>query len=619
MHQLLKSFSRLHVLSLSHYEITELPELIGELKHLRYLDLSNTSIKVLPESICTLYNLQTLNLYGCHSLIRLPTDMWKLVNLKILDIRESNLQQLPPHMGRLKNLRMLPYFLASRDTGISELKDLSNLKGDLYILGMEHVADDKNAVEANLMDKKYLDKLVLEWRRGSDGMLDDDVLDALQPHRNLRELTIKHYSGTKFPNWIADPSFSNLAIISLGNSSYCKHLPPLGQLPSLKNLIVEGMDTVCSVGLEFYGGGRSFSVKPFRSLEILKFKNMPLWEEWFPFGVAEFPLLYELCIENCPRLEKIPGSLASLKTLEIRNCKKLSCIPCLPHIQNLVLEECDQVIMNSVADLASLEKLRLDKILNLKCMPSEFFHGFTALCDLQLANCDELMVLSDQFGLAHHTCIRRLTISKCSFRFLWPEKEEALPHLLECLEISYCYNLVQIPPGILSLKSFKTLNINNCPKLSSLPEMNSPSNLRHLEIKECQALPFLPNGLMRNENLPLELLVIDSCSSLESFPDGDLPVTLHHLQISNCSKLNVLPTSNSSASSSDSSSSLKVLEVCDCIMLSSLPDHLYNFIHLDKLLISNCLRLVSFPDGGLPPNLMSLSISDCHNLRELPD
>ncbi|KAK1560946.1 hypothetical protein Q3G72_032637 [Acer saccharum] len=246
--------------------------------------------------------------------------------------------------------------------------------------------------------------------------------------------------------------------------------------------------------------------------------------------------------------------------------------------------------MNSVADLASLEKLRLDKILNLKCMPSEFFHGFTALCDLQLASW-----------------------------FLWPEKEEALPHLLECLEISYCYNLVQIPPGILSLKSFKTLNINNCPKLSSLPEMNSPSNLRHLEIKECQALPFLPNGLMRNENLPLELLVIDSCSSLESFPDGDLPVTLHHLQISNCSKLNVLPTSNSSASSSDSSSSLKVLEVCDCIMLSSLPDHLYNFIHLDKLLISNCLRLVSFPDGGLPPNLMSLSISDCHNLRELPD
>ncbi|KAK4847137.1 hypothetical protein QYF36_026027 [Acer negundo] len=315
-----------------------------------------------------------------------------------------------------------------------------------------------------------------------------------------------------------------------------------------------------SVGLEFYSGGHNFSVKPFQSLKILKVKNMPLWEEWFLSGVAEFPLLYELCIENCPRLEKILGSLASLKTLEIRNCKKLSCIPCLPHIQNLVLEECDQVIMNSVTDLASLEKLCLDKILNLKCIPSEFFHSFTALCDLQVANCDELMVLSDQFGLAHHTCLRRLTISKRSFMFLWPEKKEALPHLLECLEISYYYNLIQIPPGILSLKSFKILNINNCPKLSSLPEMNSPSNLRHLEIKECQALPFLPDGLIRNENLSLEFLVIDGCSSLKSFPDGDLPVTLHHLQISNCPQLNVLPTSNSPASNSNSSSSLKVLE-----------------------------------------------------------
>ncbi|KAK3184971.1 hypothetical protein Dsin_032257 [Dipteronia sinensis] len=78
--------------------------------------------------------------------------------------------------------------------------------------------------------------------------------------------------------------------------------------------------------------------------------------------------------------------------------------------------------------------------------------------------------------------------------------------------------------------------MNSMKSSCSLPEMNSPSNLRHLEIKECQALPFLPDGLMPNENLPLEFLVIDGCSSLESFPDGDLPL-------------------NSSASSSNSSSS----------------------------------------------------------------
>lgn len=611
LHQLIKSFGRLHVLSLSNYEIAELPELIGELKVLRYLDLSYTAIKLLPESVCTILNLQTLDLYGCQNLIQLPADTWKLVDLKYLDIRGTNLQRFPPHMGRLKDLRMLPYYPVSKDhgSGISELKNLCNLQGELHILGMENVEDDTTAVEANLMDKRYLEKLVLEWQRGSDGMLEDDVLGSLQPHRNLRALAIRFYSGTKFASWLADPSFSNLSILSLSNSKNCRNLPPLGQLPSLKNLIIEGMQNVSSIGVEFYGTN-----KPFASLQTLKFKDMPILKTWVSSAATEFPHLSELSIENCPELsERIPESLVSLKTLEIRNCKKLTFIPCLSSIENLVLQECDQVILNSVTNLTSLEKLCLDKIQNLKSLHSEFFLSFPSLCDLLVANCNDLTFLSDQFGLAQNTSLRKLTISACPFLFLWPERNCAPPCLLEYLKISYCHFLVLIPPGLLSLESFKTLIINNCSKLRSLSEMDSPSKLRHLEIKQCEALEHLPDGLMRNQNLPLEHLVIDGCSSLKSFPDGHLPITLQHLQVSNCPVLNALP------SSSASSSSLKVLEVCNCIGLSSLPDDLYNFTCLDKLSISNCERLAYFSVGGLPPNLTSLSISGCHNLIQLPD
>ncbi|KAK2636960.1 hypothetical protein Ddye_031752 [Dipteronia dyeriana] len=659
--ELLKTFTRLRVLSLKQFKITELPDLIGELKRLRYLDLSSTLIKVLPESITTLYNLQTLLLHNCHNLAELPRDMGNLVNLRELDIRGTDLRQFPPHMGRLENLRTLPYFIVSRDaqndggSDIVELKDLSNIQGDLRLCGLECVEKDTDAVTANLLDKKYLNKLVLEWISDFDGMMVEDVLNALQPHRNLKELSIKHYSGEKFSNWTADPSFSNLMFIGLSNCKNCKSLPPLGQLPSLKDLIIERMDAVRKVGPEFYGASWC-SVRPFKSLETLKFKDMPVWEEWCSVSDGEFPYLHELCIENCPKLsDKMPESFGSLKSLEIRNCIELYLIPRLPQIQNLVLIECDQAILETVGDLTSLEKLLLHKVLRLKHLPNELFHRLTALSDLEIGKCDELSSLFNQFGLLRNPCLKRLKIWECSLNLLWREEEYGLPHLLVGLEISDCKNLTSLPEKLHSLKSLKTLKITNCPRLVLLPEMEGPSSLRHLQIKECEALQSLPNGLMHNENLSLEVLEIDGCSSLKGFTKGELPLTLQKLKISNCSNLNVLPkgllskntcleslqisgcsltsfpvicpsplqsfvpSSSSSSSRSSSSPSLKVLEVRDCINLESLPVGLHNSIHLDTLLISNCSILESFPDGGLPPNLTTLSISRCANLQELPN
>ena len=71
----------LRVLSLSGYEIFELPNSISDLKHLRYLNLSNTSIRRLPKSTNSLYNLQTLILKGCSHLTTLPKKFGNLVNL----------------------------------------------------------------------------------------------------------------------------------------------------------------------------------------------------------------------------------------------------------------------------------------------------------------------------------------------------------------------------------------------------------------------------------------------------------------------------------------------------------------------------------------------------------
>ncbi|KAK4842535.1 hypothetical protein QYF36_023327 [Acer negundo] len=346
-------------------------------------------------------------------------------------------------------------------------------RGDLCIRGLESVDIEKDAVGANLLHKKYLNKLVLEW--------------------------------------ISD-----------------------------------------------------FDVRPFKSLETLKFKDMPVWKEWCSFGVGEFPCLRELRIENCSKLsDTIPKSLDSLKSLEISNCIELSWIPCIAQIQNLVLVGCDQTILETVVDLTSLEKLLLHKVLKLKHLPNELFHGLTALSDLEIGNCDELTVLFNMFGLLCNTSLKRLKIWKCSLNLLWPEEEYGLPHLLEGLEISDCMNLTSLPEKLHSLKSLKTMKIINCPRLVALPEMDSPSNLRYLQIKECEALQSLPKGLMHNENLSLEVLEIDGCSSLKCFAKGELPLTLQKLKITNCSNLNDLP-----AGLLSKNTCLECLQISGCSLTS---------------------------------------------------
>ncbi|RVW74185.1 hypothetical protein CK203_055945 [Vitis vinifera] len=96
------------------------------------------------------------------------------------------------------------------------------------------------SLEANLKSKERLDELVFNWDGNYDAIVGDSlnqptVLEKLQPHKNLKKLSIE----------------------------YCG-----GALPSLKNLWIEKIDGVQRVGPEFDGNGPS-SFKPFGSLESL--------------------------------------------------------------------------------------------------------------------------------------------------------------------------------------------------------------------------------------------------------------------------------------------------------------------------------------------------------------
>ncbi|KAK5794745.1 hypothetical protein PVK06_035987 [Gossypium arboreum] len=211
--------------------------------------------------------------------------MKNLIKLEHLDISRTHILQMPPRYGNLKRLQLLTCFVVGNNgvSGISEVKDLSLLRGTFSILTLQHVSRIEHAEMANLKDKKYLRELVLEWDAPCNGntqsagnsppnekamdnpqnwngkSAEDDlqnlcathasnVLDKLQPGENLENLEIKNFFGMSLPNWLGNASFSKMERQTLENLQSCNSLPPLGQLPSLKELAILKLTEVKIIG-----------------------------------------------------------------------------------------------------------------------------------------------------------------------------------------------------------------------------------------------------------------------------------------------------------------------------------------------------------------------------------
>ncbi|KAM0069334.1 putative virus X resistance protein-like, coiled-coil [Helianthus debilis subsp. tardiflorus] len=394
---LLPKLPMLRVLSLSHLEIIEVPEVISSLKHLRYLNLSRTKIKELPENVGNMYNLQTLILSDCWELCKLPNSFLNLKKLQHFDIRNTPLEKLPLGIVEFKSLYTLSKVIIGGDDGIeiTELKGFKNLHGTISIEGLQRVQSALHARDVNLYLKE-ISKLELGWSNKFDdsrnGPLEKEVLNELEPNRDmLKKLTIMAYGGTEFPKWVGDPSFHEMVKVSLYECHNCTSLPPFGQLPSLKKLFIHGMDNVKVIDLEL-----TKSVVAYPSLEVLKFEDMSGWEVWLTKNEgldAVFPCLQELHIENCPKLINVSmEALPSLKVLKINRCG-------------------DGVLRSLVQAASSITMLDISSISGLTY---EVWRGVIehigAVAEISIEECNEIRYLWESEAEASKVRKRRLLI-----------------------------------------------------------------------------------------------------------------------------------------------------------------------------------------------------------------
>ncbi|XP_072984429.1 putative disease resistance protein RGA3 [Typha latifolia] len=399
--ELLPALKSLRVIDLSHTDLKGLPSSVGELTHLRLLNLSYTNIQSLPETLSHLHKLQVLDLVGCHMLFALPAGVNRMTSLRHLKASPYLVSTIDG-IGNLASLQSLEEFKVYKREGhrIVELKEMNKLQGGLCIRDLENVSSEKEANEAQLSHKVYLEMLELRWSEDRHADTTNEpldhgkILEGLRPPPSLKMISIKGYSGSKSPAWMGSGSnFSKLETVSLKNCRRWDILPPLWEAPCLKFLEIYGLKRMRKLS-----DSRDHEATWFPSLVELRLHGLFEWEEWFG-AEGGFPCLRVLEIMDCPRLRILPQLPSALKELRIERVglttlqerRDPSDALVWPRpLSSIYISDCDHL---QSLDIRSFKSLTLRKCKELKKFPIWRLHNLATVESLIVEDCPKLVDL----------------------------------------------------------------------------------------------------------------------------------------------------------------------------------------------------------------------------------
>nr|UBY06929.1 NBS-LRR disease resistance protein [Dasypyrum villosum] len=331
-------------LSGSSYNVEDVLPNFSKLVHLRYLRIKSAGFCVdkglyVPSVLCRLYHLEVIDLLGWKGSFGSTRHITNLVKLRHFIVPQDKLHTGIFEVGKLKFINELRAFKVGQGSKVFELSQLgklTNIGGLLGIYNLEKVQSEEEAAESKLIHKSHMQELILGWdvhRSNRNPTFEENVLENLVPHSNLRCLCIRGHGGTNCPRWLgSNLSVKNLESLSLHYLSW-GNLPPLGEMWMVNDLGDEYQDYILG--------------QRFQNLKKLELVNIPKLRKWVVDDNTShlFSQLEELTIDGCseltelafshlssglPQQEKSMAWFPRLKSLRIEGCPKLLSFPPIP-------------------------------------------------------------------------------------------------------------------------------------------------------------------------------------------------------------------------------------------------------------------------------------------------
>ncbi|XP_047057312.1 uncharacterized protein LOC124663680 [Lolium rigidum] len=294
---------------------------------------------------------------------------------------------------------------------------MNQLSGMLSIRNIGRVQSMAEATEASLVDKQYLEELVLEWRVQTCGwrMVENEVFEGLHPPSRIVRLRVECFGGDVAPSWFKPESLPKCE----KSASFTVSLTQL---------------VLWEVGIE----------------ELTTLADGVAMEASSSGGHSPLPSLASLRLFSCRKLTNLdhflrPQYLPFIKSIEIVWCTSLLSMPVSSFegfvcLQDLKIHSCWKLVCPSEAIVLppSLQRLSI-------CYCGELDKSFRPAC---LENLASLILV--QLEGCHNVEVVALNCISTSVR---------------CLVLRHCSELASIGGSQAALSSIQHVDISDCPKL----------------------------------------------------------------------------------------------------------------------------------------------------------